>query len=297
MGAVCAETESREWTSKRGSTLKAVFISLEKGTLKLKTDDGRQLSVPLASLAPEDQMVAEKLDRAQHPLLVVNAAPLDGDPGEIDKRLDQAGAADGWTYDWKELSEPGDPFGLEDAKVAERLKSWGAAASSRTLVFAPPVFTFSDPESLTRIHNQAERLAKIAANEPGFALISLEPFPDDLPGKADAARFDGIVDDFAKALKSWRVLPTRKVCTALSKRFPIWKDGFTSGDDRMLIQLAMLHSAILKQPADLAGIRAGDGEVRRAPGAAALKMPALPRWTTLSDEELAEMSWIIASNL
>lgn len=277
--------------------MKAVFLSLEKGILKLKTEDGRQLSVPLASLAPEDQVVAEKLDRAQHPLLVVNASPLDGDPGVIDKRLDQAGAADGWTYDWKELSEPGDPFGLEDSKVAESLKSWGAAARSRTLVFAPPVFTFSDAESLTRIQNEAARLAKAAANEPEFVLISLEPFPDDLMGKADAARFDEIVDDFAKALKDWKVLRTRKICAALSKRFPVWKDGFPSGEDRMLIQLAMLHSAILKQPADLAGIRAADGKGRRAPGAAALKMPALPRWTTLSDEELAEMSRIIASNL
>jgi hypothetical protein len=51
--------ETREWTVS-GESVRAEYVKFSFGVVTLKTDDGKQLRMPLARLAPEDRVyVAE----------------------------------------------------------------------------------------------------------------------------------------------------------------------------------------------------------------------------------------------
>jgi len=57
--AIASDGAMRTWTSTSGAQVEAELVSEERGTVSLRTPDGKELFIPLNQLSPEDQLVVQ----------------------------------------------------------------------------------------------------------------------------------------------------------------------------------------------------------------------------------------------
>lgn len=288
---------THQWTSLKGTTITASFVSLDKNTLKLKTAEGKPLTATLASLSPESRELAKRLDRAAKPILVANQAlrVFESDIS-FGKMLQGMGEAEGWHYRWEEVQDEYDPFGADAGTLKSLLNSWTDAPRDRVLVLGSSYIVPPDPEMIRHHVDSILELHK-TGEKSGYRTIVVEPARTDGHEGLTSAQAHQALDGMAKDLDGLRVMPTRKVAAALSERFAIWKDGIGNLDDASFIQCAMLHSELTGCPADLAGMKRKHGPKDGNLTTRERSERGLPLWPTLTDDELTEMAGIVLRNL
>lgn len=97
--AALSAGEVREWTNSAGKTISAELISLNSGDITLRMDNGREYTIPLASLSGADQEFAKAWQEEQKALASApkpKTEPLMALPGKVLYQASLKEMPEGW---------------------------------------------------------------------------------------------------------------------------------------------------------------------------------------------------------